>query len=83
MGQRLTLFDFNWGTIAVPYPAPIAAMVAMGSNLVNCISNWAKNVAVSGHSRGRELFDLSADSRLFDARVPRGCVWCQYRARWD
>ncbi|CAK9051702.1 Hypothetical protein SCF082_LOCUS28356 [Durusdinium trenchii] len=38
VGQRLTLFDFNWGTIAVPYPAPIAAMVAMGSNLVNCIS---------------------------------------------
>jgi hypothetical protein len=39
VGQRLTLFDFNWGTLTVPFPAPIAAMVAMGSNLVNCISN--------------------------------------------
>lgn len=39
VGQRLTLFDFNWGTLTVPFPAPIAAMVAMGSNLVNCISS--------------------------------------------
>ena len=39
VGQRLTLFDFNWGSLTVPFPAPIAAMVAMGSNLVNCISN--------------------------------------------
>ncbi|CAE7279738.1 carA2 [Symbiodinium pilosum] len=38
VGQRLTLFDFNWGTLTVNYPQPIAAMVALGSNLVNCIS---------------------------------------------
>ena len=50
VGQRLTLFDFNWGTLTVPFPAPIAAMVAMGSNLVNCISNLYAN----GHAFARQ-----------------------------
>jgi len=39
VGQRLSLFDFNWGTLSVNYPRQIAAMVAMGNNLVNCISD--------------------------------------------
>ena len=47
VGQRLTLFDFNWGTTTVPYPAPIAAMVALGSNLVNCISSSVAHLRVS------------------------------------
>jgi len=41
VGQHLTLFDFNWGVLTVAYPAPIAAMVAMGRNLVNCMTSGA------------------------------------------
>ena len=39
VGQSMNLFDFNWGTTSVSFPAPIQAMVAMGQEVGSCLSN--------------------------------------------
>ncbi|CAJ1434458.1 unnamed protein product [Effrenium voratum] len=38
LDESLRIFDFNFGSVTVDYPAPIAAMISMGRNLVNCMS---------------------------------------------
>eukprot|EP00435_Cladocopium_sp_Y103_P061658 s1182_g23.t1 len=38
VGQTLTLFDLNFGTTTVNFPAPIKAMVGVGKNVESCLS---------------------------------------------
>ncbi|CAJ1386416.1 unnamed protein product [Effrenium voratum] len=38
VGQSLTLFDLNFGTTTVNFPAPIRAMVGVGKNVESCLS---------------------------------------------
>lgn len=39
VGQTLTLFDMNFGSTSVAYPAPLTAMISVGQQVSGCLSN--------------------------------------------
>lgn len=39
VGETLTLFDMNFGSTSVAYPAPLTAMISVGQQVSGCLSN--------------------------------------------
>lgn len=60
MGQTLTLFDFNFGTKSVNWPAPIKMAIKIGKGLANCRGGFGDIMKCIGSEMANNIPPLKA-----------------------